>query len=296
MKRSWVLWLFVSLLVACGGVEITELGSWEQGADMLSARSEMPAVVLGDRIYVPGGFGGDNDFAAYDPATDSWEELADLPQGKHHQMFAKWNGRLFLFGGTRGFLFNPSNTAWVYEPASDTWSDIAPMPELRHSGAAVTLDNFIYIIGGSGGTNALLRYDPVQNQWDSLAPLQHSREHTAAVVYEGEIYALAGRWSGQGELTSVEIYNPEDDSWRAGVPMEVARGGFGTAVLHNQIIVVGGEVLSGDNHSLTSVESYNPATATWSSLPDLPVGIHGVPAAVVDDTLYVIGGPSSNTS
>jgi N-acetylneuraminic acid mutarotase len=116
------------------------------------------------------------------------------------------------------------------------------------------------------------------------------REHTAAVAYQGKIYALGGRWSGQGELNSVEIYDPELDQWSAGPPLNEARGGFAATVISDRIVVAGGEVLTGNNHALDSVEVLSPDENEWVFGPALPVTLHGVPAVEVDNNLYVIGG------
>ena len=272
---------------------------WTSGASMPSARSEMPAALLvGEdstaRIYVPGGFGGQSDFAAYDPIADEWQELAPLPDGRHHLMTVAHDGTIYAFGGGQGLSFGAMNNAWRYDPATDEWTGIAPLPEPRLAGAAVSLGDYIYLVGGTGGTDALLRYDPAANTWTALASLQESREHTAAVVLDGEIVALAGRWAGVGELNSIEIYDPASDTWRSGPPMAVARGGFGAAVAPSgedgRIVVAGGEVLTGERRALTSVEIYDPATEQWTAGPNLPVGLHGMPMIAYEDTLYVIGG------
>jgi N-acetylneuraminic acid mutarotase len=120
--------------------------------------------------------------------------------------------------------------------------------------------------------------------------LNQAREHVSAVALASKIYALGGRWSGTGELTSVEIYDPATDTWTMGTPMQIARAGFGAAVVGGKIVVVGGEVLSGNNRALTSVEIYDPVSDSWSDGPVLPVGLHGVPAIGIEDTLYLIGG------
>jgi N-acetylneuraminic acid mutarotase len=267
---------------------------WTSGATMPSARSEMPAALLDGLIYVPGGFGGQSDFAAYDPVADRWQELASLPDGRHHLMTVAHDGHIYAFGGGQGLSFGAMNNAWRYNPATDEWAGIAPLPEPRLAGAAVSLNDYIYLVGGTGGTDALLRYDPAADAWTALASLQQSREHTAAVVLDGEIVALAGRWAGVGQLNSVEIYNPVTDTWRSGPPMAVARGGFGAAVApvgeYGRIVVTGGEVLTGARETLTSVEIYDPATEQWTAGPDLPVGLHGMPMIAYEDTLYVIGG------
>ena len=116
----------------------------------------------------------------------------------------------------------------------------------------------------SAARKALLRYDPANKIWTALAELNQSREHTAAVALGGKIYAVAGRWSGVGELTSVEVYDSQTDAWTYAPSMNVARGGLGAAVLDDRIFAVGGEVFAGGTATLESVEVYDPAQATWT--------------------------------
>ncbi|MBV7327751.1 hypothetical protein KFU94_05720 [Chloroflexi bacterium TSY] len=114
----------------------TETG-WQTGSPMLVARSEMPAAVFNGRIYIPGGFGGDSSFSAYDPLADTWQQLADLPQGRHHLMAAAYDGRIYAFGGARSGTWQPTTSTWSFEPETNAWTELAAMPEGRLAGAAV---------------------------------------------------------------------------------------------------------------------------------------------------------------
>ena len=167
---------------------------------------------------------------------------------------------------------------------------LARMPEPRLAGAAVTVDNYIFVLGGTGGSNALLRYDPTLDEWTSLAGLSESREHIAAAALNGKIYALGGRWSGKGELTSVEVYDPTTDAWATAPSLQIARGGFAAVSVDGKLYAIGGEVLTSGNHALTSVEVFDPEQEAWQSGPDLPLTLHGVPAVNVNGTIYVLGG------
>ncbi|HKZ70314.1 MAG TPA: alkaline phosphatase family protein, partial [Anaerolineales bacterium] len=191
-------------------------GTWRDGATQSPARSEMPAVVLNDLIYVPGGFGGESTMQAYDPIVDSWINLAPLPSGRHHLMAAASDGKVYLFGGAAANGWDATDTVFVYDPASDQWIQLPAMPEPRLSGAAVALNGKLYVVGGVGGTQALLEFDPASGEWRTLAALGQPREHFSVVAYGGEIYVLGGRWGGVGELISVEIYNPAKNEWRPG--------------------------------------------------------------------------------
>ncbi|HLA98647.1 MAG TPA: kelch repeat-containing protein [Anaerolineales bacterium] len=303
MTRSLSLMIFISLMVgACASIaretppSLPAESRWQQHASMPTQRSEMPAVALDGLIYVPGGFGGEAAFEAYDPLTDTWQSLPLLPDGRHHLMAAAHGGgvtagRIYIFGGASSLIdWRASDTAWAYDPASQEWHELARMPEPRLAGAAVSLGDYLYVVGGAGGSNALLRYDPAGDTWTTLAALAQAREHTAAVAMDGLIYALAGRWSGSGELASVEVYDPASDQWTAGPAMSVARGGHAAAVVNGQIVVAGGEVLSSGRQTLDSVEVLDPAQDVWSSGPALPVPLHGVPAVGLDGSLFILGG------
>ncbi len=265
--------------------------NWVSLSPMPTPRSELPAVALGERIYLPGGFGGMNRLESYTPAADRWQQHAPLPARRHHAMATGHEGQLYLFGGAN-FLWQATDTAWRYDPIKDRWQDIARLPEARYGGAAVTLSGYLYVVGGVGGNSDLLRYDPTRDHWDRLAALRQAREHTTAVVFNGEIIAIAGRWESEGgELRSLEIYHPASDSWRAGPPLNAARGGHAAAVLDGVIYALGGEVIYDDFDTLSSVEALRSShTSEWRDITPLPQPLHGVPAAVMDGALYVIGG------
>ncbi len=265
-------------------------GIWTTGATAAPARAEMPAVVVDGLIYVAGGLGGERVFQAYDPVADTWTDLAPMPSDRHHLMAAAWQGRVYLFGGAVGPAWSPSATTHIYDPATDAWTEGAPLPEPRMAGAAVVVGDKLYVVGGVGVSTALLEYDPATDTWRTLAGNLEPREHVAAAALNGEIYALGGRWSGTGELSSVEIYDPAADAWRPGPEMLRTRAGFSAAVLEGRIFAAGGEIIMTGSEALDSLEVYDPATQTWSPGPALPSPIHGNPVAAVDGRFFILGG------
>ena len=213
---------------SCGARPQPSAGEgWSSLTRMPTPRSENAAAAIGEVIYVAGGFGGEDRLEAYDTATDTWQTLAGMPEGRHHLMSAAYDGKVYAFGGGSSLVdWRPRPDAWVYDPANDSWAAIAPMPEPRLAGAAVTMGDYIYIAGGTGGSKALLRYDPEQDAWTSLAEMSEPREHTTATALGGKVYVLGGRWSGEGELNSVEVYDPASDSWSFAPAIQTARAGF----------------------------------------------------------------------
>ena len=204
---------------------------WQAGAGMPTARSEMRVGVVDGIFYVPGGFGGLTDFAAYDPANDSWTELAPLPEPAHHMMVTGHGGKVYVFGGGPDLSWQATASIFVYDPAADAWTTAGSMPERRMSGEAVALEDFIYLVGGTGGTTAMLRFDPAEESWTVLPGPVQPREHVAAVAFNDELWVIGGRWGGTGALATVEIFDPASGAWRDGPEMNEARSGFGAAAV-----------------------------------------------------------------
>lgn len=259
---------------------------------MSVARSEHPGVVMDDEIVVSGGFievgvgriGVTETVEAYSPDGDTWRDLPDLPEPRHHGMAAVVAGRLFVFGG-----YSAANDATdtVWELADGEWVGRAPLPRPVAAGAAVVLDNSILVVGGTPNAG-FYRYDTATDTWAELTAPAAQREHVAAVALDGEVWAIAGRW--QGEIfDTTEIYDPGSDAWLTGPTLTEARSGFGAVVVDGTIVVAGGEVFSPDE-ALVSVEKLDPVTDEWSFIEPLPHGLHGNPLAAVGADLYLPGG------
>jgi N-acetylneuraminic acid mutarotase len=266
-------------------------GDWRAGAAMpRPARSEMPAATLGEWVYVPGGFGDPARLDRYDPRADQWQTLAPMPGGRHHLMTSVHGGQLYIFGGAEAPGWTPTNTVWRYDPATNSWAALAQMPEARSAGAAVTLGDKIYVVGGAGGGEALLEFTPGQASWQLLSGPIQPREHINAVAFHGEIWVIGGRWPGVGELATVEIYNPADNTWRSGPPLNVARAGFAAAVVDESIMAAGGEVIINGSATLDSLEILPAGGSSWQIGPKLLVPMHGVGGAAFEHSFVLVGG------
>jgi N-acetylneuraminic acid mutarotase len=110
---------------------------------------------------------------------------------------------------------------------------------------------------------------------------------------DGKIYAIGGTpntWDPP--LATVEMYDPETDSWTRKADMPTARESLTTSAVNGKIFAVGGAVSTGFEQQdvLMTVEEYDPAANTWSAKTSLhrPKGFHT--ATVLDDKIYVIGG------
>jgi N-acetylneuraminic acid mutarotase len=85
----------------------------------------------------------------YDPATDHWRALADLPQPLDHLAVEAVNGKLYAFGGFANVIHaGASDAALEYDPASNTWRRLPPMKGPRGAAGAAVINGKIHVIGG----------------------------------------------------------------------------------------------------------------------------------------------------
>ena len=66
-----------------------------------------------------------DDLFVYDPATDTWDQLASLSVAREKPAAAFVDGLLYVTGGW-DINGNPDATLEIYDPATDSWAP-APM-------------------------------------------------------------------------------------------------------------------------------------------------------------------------
>ncbi|MCP4328128.1 MAG: galactose oxidase [Alphaproteobacteria bacterium] len=270
-------------------------GEWATAPQMSTAQSEIAAAVVGDRIYVGGGltlFGTTATFEAFDPRSESWEELPAMPETLHHLGMAGLAGRIYVTGGYDSIAFDPDRTAmFSYDPQTRRWREEPPMPLPRAAHAMAALDGKLFVVGGVGPEHRKMQvFDPQTGIWDtSRAPLPTAREHLSAAVLGGELYVVGGRGFGAGNRSTLEIYDPVTDRWRGAADMPTPRGGLAAGALDGRLHVTGGEAFS-PGWTFAAHEVYDPETDTWSTQADMPTPRHGLTSAIVGSRWYVVGG------
>lgn len=137
--------------------------SWSTGTSMPTPRHTAASAVIGGKIHVVGGqlplpAPGSPvvvDHQRYDPAKDSWEQLAPLPVGKAGLgggtiLGGAPSGRHFcVFGGIMGLLSAPGTVeTFCYDPRADSWTQGPDMMTARGHPGFVAHKGAIYAIGG----------------------------------------------------------------------------------------------------------------------------------------------------
>jgi len=96
-------------------------------------------------------------------------------------------------------------------------------------------------------------------------------------------------------LLLIQIENFAAEDWQRITQLQPGRRGFATAVVADNIYLIGGTLFKNPEgpYGSSTVEVYAPQTNTWRRLTDMPTPRHGAKSAVVDGIIYVFGGYSS---
>lgn len=200
-------------------------------------------------IYVAGGYGRLVDaktsraFFRYDPETDRWSRLPDMPVPRAAGAVGILGQRLIWAGGAKNSIAR--SEVFAYDFSTRRWSQLPSMHTRReHVGEAV-LDGKLYVLGGrapkSLAVDTAERFDPATNRWEPLAPMPVPAGGLAAVSLDGAVVAVSGGDDGAETVTgAVQEFNPARDEWRLLPALRTARHGHGASVAAGEVWVFGG--------------------------------------------------------
>jgi len=177
---------------------------WRPISPLPEPRSAAAAAVVGDRIYVVGGFDATRrelkTAYAYDPAADAWRPIADLPTPRQHLAVTDFHGQVCALGGYVG-SGPPLTIAECYDPVADRWSTRAPLAKPASDFAAVSFQGGLWTVG-----------DDVQvfdgARWWIGPSLGTPRYGVAAAVVSGSLYAIGGASRRPAPDGIVERFDP----------------------------------------------------------------------------------------
>jgi N-acetylneuraminic acid mutarotase len=264
------------------------------------------------RLYVLGGFHGtighDEYIAvprgdAYDPATNKWARVADMPEPFTHAHGAVDGSTIWFVGGFVGNNPGPGTRhVWKYNAAANAWSRGPDLPAARGAGAAAVVGRELHFVGGMTADRShdvadhwVLDLDRPSAGWARRASMPQARNHLAAVSIGGKFYAVGGQLHQQEDqvaLATVERYDPATDKWTrvASMPGPRSHIAGGTFVLNGRVIVVGGETAHGQPQR--DVFAYDPSTNKWSRIGALPSQRSTVVAGAVAGRIVLSTGNS----
>ncbi|XP_077489184.1 alpha-scruin-like [Amblyomma americanum] len=237
---------------------------WDLCGMMPEPRSYHAAVLIGNTVYVTGGFDPDTRKCgelvackttyAYDIDSMEWSRKADMKMGRAAHGAACFHDRILVFGG-RGRFGRAVASTEEYDPASDTWKECTPLDVPRMAVGCATVGDVIYVVGGM-------------------------------IPETGDFYRAVDR---------VDIYCPKTHTWSEGPPLPKPRAFPAAACLDGKLWLVGGCYDNSEPGlplvSLRDVDVLEPSG--WVHVGCTVHSRHAAAIAVADTNIYVIGGTSS---
>ncbi len=220
-----------------------ETDTWTAGPEIPAdrRRGSAGAIVYNNEFYIVAGIqNGHTDghvtwLDKYNPATDTWTQLADAPRARDHFQAVVVDDKLYAAAGRRSSfatnqVFQLTEAAVdVYDFATDSWSTLpasANIPTERAGTAAIALDGKVVVLGGESGRqipgmeqnpplahDEVEAYNPITGAWETLPPMLEGRHGTQAIVYDNAVYIAAGsKTLGGNEINSHEVFAAAEDN------------------------------------------------------------------------------------
>ncbi len=217
------------IIYVVGGAEKNDMftgtfEAYDPATDQWTAKAPIPAprkgvvtAVVNNILYVMGDFAS---FAtssvnsapgveAYDPATDTWTQKAQMPTSRSNFMLSVLNNMIYAVGGMTDTL---QATTEAYDPATNTWTPKAPMPGPRTGFAPGVINGILYVAGGvneRGLAGPTYAYDPMFDTWStSLTIPILTGSPAGAATDEGVFFLFGGSSSGGKILPAVQAFVP----------------------------------------------------------------------------------------
>ena len=238
-------------------------------------------------------------FRIFDPVANSWTVGPDVPgPGVEDAKAVAMDGKIYVVGGGTSPFTNSVTNFAVYDPATGIWTSLAPMSQGRGGPVAEAINGKIYVAGGrdplGNSLNTAEVYDPATDSWSPVAAMATRRDNAGSATFNGKLYVFGGRIRDaggvtiDGQLNTMEIYDPATDLWSAGAPMPTGRRAMVVGNISGRAQVMGGENNGGQ--AFSNNEEYDPVTNTWRSITSMATPRHGMAGGTINGKVYTAGG------
>jgi non-specific serine/threonine protein kinase len=298
-------------------VDVYDSNRWSTTTPLPNPRDHLAGVSDGRYVYAVGGrhltpANPQGTVDRYDPLTRTWTALPSLPTPREGLAATIVGGDLVTAGGEQ--KTRVLNTVEILHLSTNTWSTGPPLQTARHGLALVTVESTVYALGGAtlpdhnGSTAVDEALDFTSAPPTSLAPITSpaaawrtvpamptARQQMGAAVINNEVIWVAGGLTSATASTSkVEGYDTSINTWGPEPTLPLALHHEMVVSYHNQVVVMGGWVPSGDNPSATvSNRVFQLQNGSWVELQAMPDARAAGAAAVVGNQIVVFGGQAN---
>lgn len=147
-----------------------------------------------------------------------------------------------------------------------------------------------FLTSCSDSSNPVENTPNVISPWTKKANMSSQRAAFGSCVVDGKIYVIGGE-SMDGVLSSVEMYDPENDVWTSKQDMPTSRTTLSACTVYNKIYAIGGvHDVQSPVQQLSLVEEYDPNLEGWTQKAPMKKGRAIFGSCVFDNKIYVFGG------
>ncbi|CAH2073575.1 unnamed protein product, partial [Iphiclides podalirius] len=246
------------------------------------------------------------DIYRFDPVTNSWDYVGDLPEPRHHHSVAFLRGRVYLVGGadprdddTRGKSVVVS-TVWSYEPVTRSWYSESGLAVPRKNFGLVVHRMALYAIGGQDKKGRVLRsverFDPKTGTWSEVRSMSVARMAMASVKYREYIW-VAGGMTGEKKnpvCKIVECYNSKTNDWTEIYSLRFPRCFATLFAMNDKLFIIGGagKITEKDKtpSSVGAIDIWDWKERVWKQETEMSIPRHGHALAYLGTQLIIIGG------
>lgn len=204
---------------------------WIGSELLIFGGAAMPPCPPGADCVGPDGSQVRTDGAAYDPASDTWRPIADLPLPLL-QTRSTWTGsEVVVVGAPYDAQTAQPQAAFAYGPVADRWRQLPDPPEDAYRGVWSGTELVFAASAnrpqeGSPATGADWALDPVAGTWRKLPADPSGATFDRNVTWVGDRFLVTGLpnvdgHGSDGRPYRVAEYRPETDAWTVLAPSTV---------------------------------------------------------------------------
>lgn len=310
-----------------GSVKLKDAGNW---GSVFVNTTPLPfnqgSSAVSDGTYVYFSYASDTYFSRYDPSTNLWKRMANMPFsnsiyksemihlngyiyaffGGYQKKFARYNistnewetledaPDYVLYGmgmetdGTYVYVLRGTNTTdmWRYNPATDAWSTLGSAPATMYTGADLAYSGGYLYTPRGNNTTTFYRYSISGNTWSTMTVAPATLNGDHNIIVQGD-YIYVTR---SGATNTFYRYSISGNSWTTltSTPQVVNYHAFVYVSGVSKYYLFRG-------NAAYDIYTYDPTGNTFGSITELPANPStGADLVYYNGNIYFVRGTSTN--
>ena len=172
-----------------------EKNSWTKVNVIPKSQEATRSVLVGDKIYLIGGYGWKDLIQVYNINKNSWEESLKLPFGLYWCTAESFKDKIYIMGG---YVYDKEkkdtrflSDVQILDTKTKTWSKGAEMPRKIQSPNSLKYNHEFYV--WDGRPEVMLKYNIKKDLWVSISELEpYVKDFQEGIVFNKKIIFISG--------------------------------------------------------------------------------------------------------